>query len=134
MSRIYIDACTIIYLVEGAQPFQAQTRQRIAQLRTGAVLSTSRLARLECRTKPVRDGDQGLLAEYDVLFASTDLDLIDIDSAVIERATEVRARYRFKTPDALHLATAIETNADLFLTGDADLRRCTELNIEVLQP
>ncbi|MGD0947269.1 MAG: hypothetical protein ABSA52_07540 [Candidatus Binatia bacterium] len=35
---------------------------------------------------------------------------------------------------AIHLATAIEAHADLFLTGDADLPRCTEAKVEVLQP
>ena len=136
MSRIYVDACTIIYLVEGAQPFQAQARARIAQLRTGAgaAVLTSRLARLECRTVPLRENNQSLLAEYAVFFAPADLELVDIDSAVIERATELRARYRLKTPDAIHLATAIEAQADVFLTGDADLQRCTEAKVEVLQP
>jgi uncharacterized protein len=136
MSRIYVDACTIIYLVEGAQPFQAQARARIAQLRTGAdaVVLTSRLARLECRTAPLRDNNPSLLAEYDAFFAPADLQLVDVDSAIIERATELRALYRLKTPDAIHLASAIEAHADLFLTGDADLQRCAEAKVEVLQP
>ncbi|MGD0947264.1 MAG: hypothetical protein ABSA52_07515 [Candidatus Binatia bacterium] len=54
---------------------------------------------MECRTSPLRDNNHSLLAEYDVFFAPADLQLIDIDSAVIERATELRARYRLKTPD-----------------------------------
>jgi predicted nucleic acid-binding protein len=41
--------------------------------------------------------------------------------------------YGFKTSDAIHLATAIEREADLFLTGDMELRRCTELAVEVLE-
>ena len=55
-------------------------------------------------------------------------------SAVVERATELRARYQVRTPDALHLATAIESSAVAFLTGDAALKRCTELNIQVIAP
>jgi uncharacterized protein len=136
MSRIYVDACTIIYLVEGAQPFQTRARARISQLRTGgeAVMLTSRLSRLECRTAPLRDNNLSLLAEYDAFFSPADLQFVEIESAVVERATELRARYRLKTADAIHLASAIEARAELFLAGDADLRRCTEAKVEVLQP
>lgn len=136
MSRTYLDACTIIYLIEGAQPFQAQARDRLAQLRAGtdAVILTSRLSRLECRVVPLRDGNTSLLAEYDAFFTPSDLEMIDIASEVIERATDLRAHYRFKTPDAIHLATAIEQHADLFITGDVDLQRCSEIKVEVLRP
>ena len=52
----------------------------------------------------------------------------------IERATELRARHGFRTPDAIHLATAIEERADLVLTGDVALRRCSEVAVEVVEP
>ena len=54
--------------------------------------------------------------------------LVEINGPVIERATDLRARYSFKTPDAIHLATAIDEGASVFLTGDAELVRCAELN------
>jgi hypothetical protein len=37
-----------------------------------------------------------------------------------------------KTPDAIHLATAWQQRADVFLTGDAALARCREAPVEVL--
>lgn len=82
----------------------------------------------------MRDGNTSLLAEYDAFFTPSDLEMIDIASEVIERATDLRAHYRFKTPDAIHLATAIEQHADLFITGDVDLQRCSEIKVEVLRP
>ncbi|MFQ5668220.1 MAG: hypothetical protein ACE5I7_17555 [Candidatus Binatia bacterium] len=33
----------------------------------------------------------------------------------------------------MHLATAIEEHADLFLTGDDDLKRCTDVKVEILR-
>jgi len=45
----------------------------------------------------------------------------------------LRAGYGFKTPDAIHLASAIEAKAGIFLTGDGALARCTELAVEVLE-
>jgi len=82
----------------------------------------------------LREGNTALLADYETFFAPADLRLIEISAAVVERATDLRARYGFKTPDALHLATAIEERADLFLTGDDALARCAEIQVEVLVP
>ena len=50
----------------------------------------------------------------------------------IVQSTELRAHYRFKTPDAIHLAAAIVSDCSLFLTHDYRLRRCTEIAIEVI--
>ena len=95
---------------------------------------TSRLSRLECRTRPLREADSRLLATYDEVFGARRLTLADISDRVIERATELRARHGFRTPDAIHLATAIEERADLVLTGDVALRRCSEVAVEVVEP
>lgn len=95
-------------------------------------LATSRLTRLECRTKPLREGDVVTLTQFDVFFAGSELVIVELQSSVIERATELRARYNLKTPDAIHLAAALEVGASLFLTGDRNLSRCSELPVEVL--
>jgi len=131
-----VDACTIIYLVEGGSPIASAAverfREHLGDL--GARAVCSRLARLECRVGPLRAGDSVLLGRYDAFFRRRRVDVLEVSAAVIEQATELRARYRLKTPDAIHLATAIEAKADVFLTGDADLKRCGELTIDVLRP
>jgi predicted nucleic acid-binding protein len=95
-------------------------------------LVTSRLTRLECRSKPLRAGDLTTLAQFDVFFAGVELIVAEVDPAVIERATDLRAKYNLKTPDALHYATAVEVGATVFLTGDRALSRCSEVPVEVL--
>lgn len=131
---VALDACTIIYLIEGDAPLREVARARLrALLRDPAGrLICSRLTRLECRVAPLRAADDTVLGRYDGFFRRRRVRLLDVSAAVIDRATELRARYRFKTPDAIHLASAIEGHADLFLTGDADLQRCTEVTVEVL--
>jgi predicted nucleic acid-binding protein len=93
---------------------------------------TSRISRLECRSKPMRDRDAALLARFDATFAS--VRVVEVTAAIIERATELRARHGFRSPDSIHLATAIEASVDVFLTGDASLARCTEVRVDVLTP
>jgi predicted nucleic acid-binding protein len=56
--------------------------------------------------------------------------LIYCDSAV--RAAQLRADLNLKTPDALHLAAAIEAGCDRVLTNDNRLSKCTDIPVEVL--
>lgn len=129
---IYLDANVVIRWVEGDAKTRAPLAARLAPcLGVPGSLATSRLTRLECRTKPLREGDHATLAQFDVFFAGVELILIDTSPAVIERATEIRARYHLKTPDAGHYATAIVAGATVFLTGDLALTRCSEVPVEV---
>lgn len=86
---------------------------------------------LECRVQPLRQGDQSTLARYEQFFSSDNLVVFDISSDVIDRATDLRVRYGFRSPDAIHLATAILIDADTFLTADARLDRCKEIDVVI---
>ena len=134
MSLLYLDACCIIYLLEASSPFHTKVVQRLAahSAAPDAELVSSRLSRIECRTKPLRGGDAALLARYEAFFTARRFRLAELKPAIIEEATRLRAQYGFKTPDALHLATGILEKADVFLTGDQQLQRCTEIQVEVI--
>ncbi len=130
---IYLDANVVIRLVEGDAAARAPLEARLAPvLGVPRSLVTSRLTRLECRSKPLRAGDHATLAQFDVFFAGVELVLAEITATVVERATDLRARYQLKSPDARHYATAIEAGAQVFLTGDRILSRCLGVPVEVL--
>ncbi len=123
-------------MTEGDDEFRGPTTQRVLEHLDDpeAQLLTSRLSRLECRVKPLRDGDTDRLAEYDEFFDAERLDLAELTANVIERATALRAQYGFKTADALHLATAVELSAEAVLTGEPAWQRCSEVTVEVVTP
>ena len=77
-------------------------------------------------------GDTPLLSLYDSFFAGIEVEVVALSTAVVDKATELRALLNVKTPDALHLATAILSGAQSFLTGDKALARCKLIPIEVL--
>jgi predicted nucleic acid-binding protein len=130
---IYADANVIIRLIEGDAAARTPLEARLLPLRgRGRYCLTSQLTRLECRTKPIRDGNASLLAIYDAFFISAEVDVLPISVAVVDKATELRAALKLKTPDALHLATAILSGATSFLTGDKALDRCKEISVEIL--
>ncbi len=128
--RYYLDAAPIIYLVEQRQPFATTVRSKLAT--AGIVPVTGELARLECRVKPMRDGNLALLQDFDDYFANTIVEMVSLTRDVIDRATEIRAQYNFKTPDSLHLAAAVISNCDVFLTNDQRLNRFTGIIIETV--
>jgi uncharacterized protein len=134
VADIYLDACCFIYLVEGQPEWRTVVAQRLRNLEPASKLITSQLARLECRMKPMRDGNRALLERYDALFAADRVVVVDVSEHVIDRATDLRARHGFKTPDAIHLATALESSAAEFWTADAALSRCTDIAVTVLLP
>jgi predicted nucleic acid-binding protein len=123
----------VIRLVEGDAATRAPLEARLARcLGVSGSLVISPLTRLECRSKPLRAGDLATLAQFDVFFGGVELTLAEVSAAVIDRATDLRAKYNLKTPDALHYATAVAVGATVFLTGDRTLARCSEVAVEVL--
>jgi uncharacterized protein len=82
----------------------------------------------------MREGNRALLERYDTLFGADRVAVLDVSEQVIDRATDLRARHGFKTPDAIHLATALEFSAAEFWTADAALSRCTDIAVKVLLP
>lgn len=122
---VFLDASAIIYLLEGDATTRAKVRDTLATLRpsTGEVplLAASALSRLECRVRPLREDNHGLLERYDAFFADPGLAMIALDDTVLDRAAELRAQCRLRTPDAMQAASLLVTDADgAFVTGDTD--------------
>lgn len=130
---IYADANILIRLLEGEPASRLPLESRLASCRGQAhSLATSTLSRLECRCKPLRMDDSATLTLYEAFFRSPEMFLLSITDEIIEKATELRAKWKFSTPDAIHLATAITADARVFLTGDRQLRQCSEIVIELI--
>ena len=130
---LFLDACVLIYRVEEVMPWNARVAKQLAKLRrqySELQIAVSRLSYLECRTQPLRDGDEILLARYDALFAASDLHTIEIDANVIEGATQIRAHFGLRTPDAIQAASCLSLNTEhIFLTNDATFRRVPRLTL-----
>jgi len=62
------------------------------------------------------------------------LGVVALTRPVCIRAAAIRARRRYETPDALHLAAAIEANCDAFVTGDRRLSGFPDIEVAVIAP
>ena len=128
--RIYLDSAPVIYLIENVPSYASAVEARL--IVPGTMQICSDLTRLECRVKPIRDGQDAYLAAFDRYFADVISEIVPLSKQVIDQATILRAHYNFKTPDAIHLAAAIVSKCDLFLTNDRRLSNCTEIAVEVI--
>ena len=120
MRRIYLDACIVIYLIENAVPFSEKTRQFLAR-NTDAHLCISPLVRMEVLLKPLRESATSLVSDYEDVLATPHW--LAIDDSVFNRALHLRAHHNLKTPDSLHLATALHHGCKEFWTNDDRLNK-----------
>jgi predicted nucleic acid-binding protein len=133
--KLFLDACSIIYLIESQEQLGQKTRLLITQaLQNKAQLIVSRLSFLECRVLPLKTKDDDLLRLYNGFFKLPSLQVIELTEDVINVATDLRASYSssLRTPDALQLACALKGKADTFLTGDKKLSAIQEIEVLVI--
>lgn len=62
------------------------------------------------------------------------LDLHPVTRTIAELAVPLRAKYRLKTADAIHLATAIASGADRFVTNNSKDFKVSITEIEITHP
>ena len=128
--RIYLDSAPVIYAIQSVEPFFPSVSQWIG--RPDAVLVVSDLTRLECRVLPIRDGNSLLLEAYDEFFSTGVKEIVPLSAGVVDRATDIRAQYGFTVPDSLHLAAALSSDCEVFLTNDRRLLGFGEISVEIL--
>lgn len=133
-NRIYVDTSPFIYLVEKQK--QSFTKMfRIFELIESTPLQvvTSAITITELIVQPLRSGNTDLAQEYhDVLVSNNQCSLASVTKDVAITAGAIRARFAFRTPDAIHAATAIKSGCDTILTNDRDFRRLQDINVLVL--
>jgi predicted nucleic acid-binding protein len=116
----------VIGLIEGDDQQQQTLKSRLLSKH----IVSSELVRLETRLLPIRQQNTLSLQSFNRFF--TLCEIIDLNRAVFERATTLRAEQNLKTPDALHLAAAIEAKCDEFWTNDKHLVKAAGEHLRVL--
>lgn len=130
-----IDSMIFVYHFEDHPVFGAGAAEIFRAAEDGRHrLVTSVLSLMEVLVLPKREGRAELAQRYREIFESfPNLRVLPVDHETVETAAELRARYGIKTPDALHLATAIQAGADAFVSEDALLgRKVREIPVRAL--
>ena len=115
MERVYLDSCIVIYLLENHPQFGATVR-RALETADNKTFCISPLVELECLVGPLRAENTSLVQRYTSFFQQQIV--LEIAASTYRLAAELRAQYRLKTPDALHLAIASHHNCAELWTND----------------
>jgi len=133
-STFYLDTNLYIYLFEKSFPYFKRVKQLVETIQDNQhQIIASTLLLTEILVKPIKDKNQKLFDTY------TKIDLffpnfywIQPNQAITIKAASLRANYNLKTPDAIHLATAINQQADYFVTADRRLTQIEQINIQLI--
>ncbi|MGH9368188.1 MAG: type II toxin-antitoxin system VapC family toxin [Thermoanaerobaculia bacterium] len=130
------DSALWIYWIQESEKFLPAVAPLMRDLREGRIaVVTSVLSQVEVLTRAFAKGDDVLARRYRDFFENTDgIAVLDVDQEIAEGAARLRARYALRTPDAIHLSTALAARASAFVTTDRRLARIREIEVRVLRP
>jgi predicted nucleic acid-binding protein len=127
MPLVYVDSCVLIYALEEDPRFKEAARQSLAGLvAQNQRLAISPLVQLECLARPLARQQSQLVLRYQNWLRL--FQWLSINDSTFALATELRARYGLKTPDALHLATARQHGCVALISND---RRFERVDVEL---
>ncbi len=118
-----LDTPPFIYFIEEHPKYLSVVRPVFGAMANGTLSGvTSALTLLETLVQPFRFGNAPLAGQYEAfLTRSYGLRLEHVTIAVLRAAAQLRAAHNIKTPDAIHIATALIANCPVYLTNDRDL-------------
>jgi predicted nucleic acid-binding protein len=134
VQRLYIEAAPLIYYVEENPDYVARMDAIVDAIEHLSIEAVSSVITLtEVLAQPIKLGNAKLDQEYrDILLNSEGYSLLAITAQIAESAADLRARYNLRTPDALHVATALDAECDAFLTNDKGIKRVSEIVVWIL--
>jgi predicted nucleic acid-binding protein len=130
------DADVLIYAAVPGHPLGRRVRNLFpaeATTTTGTVAGTGSVLLIpELLTEPVRDGADSEIEALAALIGR--LDLRPVDEALAELAAALGAAHGLRAADAVHLATAVATGANRFITHNSSDFPKTITEVEVTYP
>lgn len=117
----YLDSSVVLDLVDPSAPRHASVDQALLTF-DPAEFGISDLVRMECQVGAIRSNDRRRLADLAAFTSS--VVVLPMTSEVFDRAAMLRATHlSLRTPDALHLAAALEHGCGECWTNDLDLAK-----------
>jgi predicted nucleic acid-binding protein len=123
VSRIYWDTMLFAYWLEDHPIFGDRVKDIYDRMRDrGDVLCASTFSIAEILSGPLKKGAAERVAQVRAFFDSPAVEVSLFTREAAERYAVIRAARRVSPEDAIHLACAAQSGADLFLTNDHRLR------------
>lgn len=132
---VALDTVILIYFLEQHPVYYQTTRQIFQRIESGqlsAVMASLVFAELLVPAYRSEEEERAVKL-IRTLSNFPHLEIIPLTTEIAADAARLRARYNIRTPDAIHAATAITSEAEGLITNDQGLVRLgTELKIWLL--
>jgi predicted nucleic acid-binding protein len=113
-NKISIDSCVLIdFLQASSRLLKDVVDSERFELRVSELVYAELLYRYS--------GEQLAATELDKILSSLNISPREISKDILVKAAELRFEYGIKTPDALHMASAVISGSKVFLTQDKKL-------------
>ena len=131
MKKSFFDTSIFIYALENNS---IEARNLFQQALTEGIVGTSTISIMEYAVGCFKCEKIERLNNFRRFLKALMFEVVPVDDAIAFKAAEIRAKYKFFKPmDALQLATAFVSKADVFYTNDKQLLQHKEIAVELLK-
>ncbi len=129
---IGIDTAIFAYVFNNHPMFGRKALEIIKSIENGERLGIfSGIGMVELLTGPKKAKRfNHVIAYKEKIKSYPNLILGNLNDHIIEIASDLRAKYGLRTPDAIHIATAIDAGAKEFYTNDRNLKKVKEIKVK----
>lgn len=129
--KIGVDTNIFIYYLNQDSPYYLHAVDLFTVfIKRQSVLITSILSLTEILS--LKATESLLVRMEDDIVLMPNLQLVSVDRTIAKTAAQIRRTYNFALADSVQLATALENNAEVFITNDRKLQRFKKLQIVLL--
>lgn len=129
--RVAVDSACFIYFLEDnpkfcdlAEPiFELAERDKISIISSVLILVEVLTGYRRAKDRSAENDFKQMLKDFPAI------EVCEFSDKLVNHIVDLRIKYGIKTPDAIHLATAIERKADVFITNDKQLKKVKEIAI-----
>lgn len=128
---ISLDANVFIYTLNADPVYGLDALATLQSIEKGETAGVaSELVFLEVLSGKSQTGD---LKKARQLLEVSSVKYVAATKDILLLGAELRRRYSVKTPDSIHLATALSTGVDYFITNDQKLNKLSIDNLKVIK-
>ena len=126
--KVALDTNIFIYFFENNQKY-ANTIENFLKTweKERTILSVADILFTELLVGPFKVKDYSTASKWLQFFNTARIEIKSTTSSITIKAAKLRAMYNLKTPDSIHLATAMESDCDYFIGNDSKLKKIKEI-------
>ncbi len=127
MKRSFFDTSIFIYALENSS---ATARNLFQRALTEGIVGTSTITLMEYATGCFKHNRLDVLNNFQRFLKALKCEVVPVNDVIAFKAAKIRSRYEaFKQMDALQLATAVVSGANVFYTNDKQLLQFREIAV-----